>query len=91
MFLLLQIINISIKVSNFLNNHLILLRADKNSDAGQFGSGQIGHLDKNFIPEPCSDYKLDTLTKPGPGPEYPMSGPDCPNVRICDMILGHFN
>ena len=63
-------------------------RAGKNSGPGQFGSGQIGHSDKNFIPRPCSDYKSDTLTRPGPGPECPMSGPGCPNVRICNIILG---
>ena len=63
----------------------------KNSGSGRFKYGQIGHLDKNFIPRPCSDYKSDTLTRPipGPGPECQMSGPGCPNVRICNMILGH--
>lgn len=48
-------------------------RADKNSDPTQFGFGQIGHSDKDFIPELCPDYKSDTLTRPGSEPECPMS------------------
>jgi len=53
----------------------------KNFGPGQFGFGKIGHSDKNFILRPCSDHELDTLTR---------LGPSCSNVRIYDVIFGHF-
>lgn len=39
-----------------------LIRADKNLSVDRFGSGHIGHSDKNFISVHCSDYKSDTLS-----------------------------
>lgn len=55
----------------------------KNMGPGRFRFRQIGHLDENFIPKPCLDYKLDTLTRLGSGPGCSMSRSGCPNV---DMI-----
>lgn len=59
-------------------------RADKNSDSGQFGSGLIGHSDKDFILGLCPDYKSDTLTRPGPEPECPMSRSV---VRMSEFVI----
>ena len=66
-------------------------RAGKNVGSGQFGFGQIGLSDQDFVPGPYSDYKSDIQVRPEPEPECPMSGPDCPNIRICVMIFGHSN
>lgn len=55
-------------------------RAGKNVGSGQFGFGQIGLSDQNFVPGPYSDYKSNTLTKPEPGSECLMSKPGFLNL-----------
>ena len=47
-------------------------------------------LDKNLILDLCSNYKLDTLIKLRPESECPMYGFGYSNVRIYDVICGHF-
>ena len=51
-------------------------KGGKNSASCQFGFEQIGHSDKYFTPEPCSDYKSDILTRPVPEPDYLDLNPD---------------
>ena len=64
-------------------------RVGKNWGTSRFAFGQIGYY-KNVMPEPCLDHKSDTLTKLRPKSGCLMSGFNCPNVRIYDLIFGHF-